>query len=109
MVPASTVTGASGSQAGRGAGKPQASARSVNGLVNGIGSSQPGPMPFTLLACSSRQTEAFETFTSSADTTDAGARNWPLAARAPSGATVQTSPAAMLAPSAPIRRSARTA
>jgi hypothetical protein len=109
VVPASTVTGAPGLQAGKGAGKPQASARSGNGLVKDMGFLQPEPEPFTLLARSSRQTAAFATLTSSADTTDAGARNWPLAVSVPSGATVQTSPAATLVPSAPIRRSARSA
>jgi len=91
-------------------GKPQASARLANGVVNAMGFAQPGPvLPLTWLARSSRQVDAFETLTSSAETTDEGARNWPLAVSVPSAAMAQTSPAATLLPSAPILRSARSA
>jgi len=109
VVPAGTTMEVPVRQAGKAAGKPQASATLANGLVNGRGPLQPAPTPFTPLACSARQTDEFGRFTESAASTDAGARNWPFAVSVPSLRLTPTSPAATLLPSAPTRRSASSA
>jgi len=108
-VPATTTIDVPLAQAGKGTGWPQASSTLGNGLVNGCGPLQPAPTPFTLLACSPRQTDEFETLTESAEITDVGARNWPFAASVPSLRLTATSPVATVLPSAPTRRAASSA